>query len=178
MWVYGGVQCTRGPDLVLWPQPFDSVSVGDVAFAVAQPAVASPRINVNGGSRGIPSARNPRFAAREVVAYVRTISQSRTSSLRPFVPLLLTALNHPFLSFFYRFFPLPCVFFYCHSSLEDRRFSKIPASRRFSSSSCDSYVVSKSFHFYISHKCATDGFGRKENAENRFEKHNWTIKVR
>lgn len=98
MWVYSGVQCTRGPDPVLRPQPSDSVSVGDVAFAVAQPAVASPRINVNGGSRGIPSARNPRFAAREVVAYVRTISQSRTSSLRPFIPLLLTALDRPFLS--------------------------------------------------------------------------------
>ena len=34
-----------------------------------------PGSTLMGGSRGIPSARNPRFAAREVVAYVRTISQ-------------------------------------------------------------------------------------------------------
>lgn len=36
-------------------------------------SVARPGIGLNGGSRGIPSARNPRFAAREVVAYVRTM---------------------------------------------------------------------------------------------------------
>lgn len=55
--------------------------------------------------------------------------------------------SRPSLPFFYRFFPLPCVFFYYHSSLEDRRLSKIPVSRRFSSFSCDSYVVSEFFHF-------------------------------
>lgn len=87
VWVYTS---DLGP--VLWPQPFDFVSLS------ARRSLLHSRpkgIGLNGGSRGIPSARNPRFAACVRACDIR---EENTDEPRPFIPLLLTDVQPLFLS--------------------------------------------------------------------------------